>query len=125
MAIETFPLFNLPWFSYEIVVDTETYVFEYRYSERAESWYLDIFDVDQTPVRTGIRIVTGWQLNLRDLDLFEGTLMCVRLDDKGDADPTENDFPSEVAIVYFTGDDLLNENPPTTLAPVVSVEAAP
>lgn len=125
MSIETFPLFDLPWFSYEIAVDSTTYVFEYRYSDRAESWYLDIFDVNRVPLRTGIRIVVGWQLNLRDLSLFEGTLMCVRLDDQGDVDPVESDFPSEVALVYFTGDSLLNPNPPTTLDPVVNVEAAP
>lgn len=125
MSIETFPLFDLPWFAYEIVVDSTTYVFEYRYSDRAESWYLDIFDVNRAPVRTGIRIVVGWQLNLRDLNLFEGTLMCVRLDDKGDVDPVESDFPSEVILAYFTGDSLLNDNPPTTIDPVVSVEAAP
>jgi hypothetical protein len=43
------------------------YVFDFSWSERSESWYLDFYlqtDTDPEPIRTGIRITNNWPLLL-------------------------------------------------------------
>lgn len=105
MAIEVFPLYSEQWFSYQLVVDGRVLIFEYRYSDRAECWYWDIFDVNNNALRTGIRMITGYPLAKRTIDLFEGTPIIIRQDGDSDAAATANDFPNEVAFMYVTGDD--------------------
>jgi hypothetical protein len=106
MAVEGFPLFDLDWFSYQIVVDGTTFQFEFRYSQRATCWYWDVFDIDGTPLQTGTRVITAISLDYQNL--FEGLPMFVRLDGKPNSpDPDQADFPNEVAFLYATGDDAL------------------
>jgi hypothetical protein len=80
---------------------------------------LDIFDVNNNALSTGIRMITGYPLSRRTIDLFEGTLTVVRQDGKGTAIATENDFPNEVALMYVTGDDQFPITDPADLITII------
>jgi hypothetical protein len=112
MAYEIFPLYSSQWFSYQVVVDGRVLIFDYRYSVRAQCWYLDIFDANNNAIRTGIRMITGTPLARRTIDLFEGFAMIVRQDDKGLAIATSSDFPNEVSFMYVTGDEMFEPEDP-------------
>lgn len=119
MAYEVFPLYSEQWFSYQVVVDGRVLIFEYRYSVRAECWYLDIFDANNNALRTGIRMITGTPLARRTIDLFEGFAMIVRDDGQGTAIATANDFPNEVSFMYVTGDEMFEPTDPADQVTII------
>ena len=43
---------------YNVVLDDETFIFEWRYNARADRWTVNLFDVELNPIRHGIRLVT-------------------------------------------------------------------
>lgn len=42
---------------YNVVLDGETFIFEFHYNARADRWTVHVFDVTETPVRHGVRLV--------------------------------------------------------------------
>ena len=108
MAVEKLPLFgDLPQYRYSVVIDGISYIFEYKWNVRADSWYLSILQPDETCIRAGIRIVKDWNLIFRDVNelLFEGVLYVLRADN-GSGDPVFEDFPDATLILQISGDDL-------------------
>jgi hypothetical protein len=121
VAIETIPIFGRrAAFEYNIVIDSVSYRLAFTWINRHGSWYLDILENDSTPIRTGIRVILGWPLTLRDAAndlLFDGVLILQRTDDKT-REPTLEDFGGAVELVLVTDPDIPSV-PSTTRAVIV------
>lgn len=115
MAIEVLPLFSgRAAYEYNIVIDSVSFRLVFTWANRHGSWYLDILEADSTPIRTGIRVILGYPLTLRDAAndlMFDGMLILQRIDDL-DREPTYEDMGRNVELVLITGDDI-----PTGLGP--------
>lgn len=63
MATVQLPTFRaLPDHKYNIVLDSETFILEFHLNKRTNRWSLHIFDVENVPVKHGIRLVEGIDL---------------------------------------------------------------
>jgi len=60
--------YRLPTFAtdpdhkYNIQLDGETFTLEFHRNARADRWNMTVLDVEQVPVRHGVRLVTGIDL---------------------------------------------------------------
>jgi len=58
MATRRLPTFkNNRDHRYNLVLDGDTYVVEFHYNARADRWTTHWFDVTETPIRHGVRLV--------------------------------------------------------------------
>ncbi len=89
-----------PSFRQVVPLDGLNYILDLRWSERANGWFLDLFDDAEDPIRTGIRLVANWNLLrlIADERVPRGVLMA--LASGGDADPTFETLGTEVSLVY-------------------------
>lgn len=109
MAIELIPLFNgRAAYEYNIVIDSVSYRLVFTWANRHGSWYLDILEADSTPIRTGIRVILGYPLTLRDAAnelMFDGMLILQRIDGLT-REPTLQDMGNNVELVLATDEDI-------------------
>ena len=42
---------------YNVILDGDTFIIEFHYNRRADRWTIHVFDVTETPVRHGVRLV--------------------------------------------------------------------
>ena len=62
MALFRVATFPEPLYTFDAPLDGVDYRFKVDYSQRADRWYLSIFDVEGTPLRQGIKISSGADL---------------------------------------------------------------
>lgn len=88
-----------------VALDGVNYILDLRWSERANGWFLDLYDDAEDPIRQGIRLVADWPLLrlIADERAPRGNLMA--LASGGDADPTFETLGTEVSLVYVEPDD--------------------
>lgn len=119
MAIERLPLFSDGSSSYRITIDGVGYIFAFRYAERHDAWYVSVYLEDGTALRVGIRCANAWALNAGDPAplMPAGIFVFVRLDDKenGTAPISLEDFPDNVALLRYSGEDIPTSPPPEEL----------
>ncbi len=56
------PFFQDPLYTFSTSLEGVDYRFKLDYSQRADRWYLSIFDAEGDPIRQGIKLSTGAQL---------------------------------------------------------------
>ena len=54
--------FSDPLYTFDVPLDGVDYLFKVDYSQRADRWYLSVFDVAGEPLRQGIKITSGSNL---------------------------------------------------------------
>lgn len=59
------------------------YLFDVRWNARAASWYFDMFEADETPIISGVRIVLGTYLGRRCTHDFFRRGVLVAVDTSG------------------------------------------
>lgn len=86
MAVRQLPLFpsNLDHV-YNVQLDGLTTKIEWHYNARADRWSIHLYEIDDTPIRHGIRLVTG-------IDLLQRI-------------STDNALPGSLEVVDTTGND--------------------
>lgn len=68
-------VFQLPtsttdsFYVFEIELDGVLFRLEFKFNERDEAWYLNILDVNDNQLRSGLRVVTDWALLIRWQDI--------------------------------------------------------
>ena len=63
MSFLQFPLpQGNPYFSMDVELDGVEYQAEFKFNTRDDAWYMSLYDIEGLPLRTGVRIVNGWQL---------------------------------------------------------------
>lgn len=83
------------------------YRFAFRWNERAASWYMDVLESDDTPIRMGIRVVLGVRLGRRVADsrFPPGELVARDLSGAGREAKLE-DFGTRVVIDYTSPEEV-------------------
>ena len=56
---------STPRYRQEVTIAGTPYLFDVRWNSRAEVWFLDLLQIDETPIRQGIAMVLGTWLGLR------------------------------------------------------------
>lgn len=90
------------------VIETVAYIFDVRWNVRAQAWYMDIREADETPIILGVRLVLGVYLGRRsNHDLFKnGVLIAVDLGIHG-RDAGFDDLGVRVVLKYIPVLDLI------------------
>lgn len=98
---------DLTHYEFSQVLDGVSYVLEFRWNIREESWYLDIRLDDGTRVASGVKIVTDWAL-LRGVRSASRPLgEFVAFDTSGNRqDPKIDNLGSVVKLFYFDASGL-------------------
>lgn len=116
MPVEILPLFSgRAAYNYNIVIDSVSYRFRFWWANRHGSWYMDILESDFTPIRTGIRLIVGWPLTLRDAAndlLFDGVVLVSRIDTET-REPTLQDMGNNILLTLMTDPDIPDAMGPT------------
>jgi hypothetical protein len=68
MAIHELPTFEDPFYTITMTLDGQPYVFDFRFNQREESWYVSISLEDGTELTKGIKILCGVDLLWRCVD---------------------------------------------------------
>ena len=53
---------GLPYYDFDIELDSVEYRLEFMFNGRDESWYMSIYSSDDLPMRVGIKVVNNWVL---------------------------------------------------------------
>jgi hypothetical protein len=97
----------IPNYRVGTTLDGEPYVLDVRWNGRAAAWYLDILDVDETPIEQGIKLVLGAALGSRTLNpaRLRGLLRVSDLTGAG-REATFDDMGERVIVYYYTPAEL-------------------
>ena len=90
-----------------ITLEEINYVFDFRWNDRTERWYMDISEEDETAIRNGISVSLGAILGgrIRDDRFPLGALYAVDLTGEG-IEAGLDDLGERVLIYYFTFEEL-------------------
>jgi hypothetical protein len=96
-------------FNYRVnsVVDGVEYIFDVRWNGRDEAWYMDLYDVDEDPIRTGMKIVLGSLIGRRSVDprYPAGAFVASDLSNSG-TDATFDDLGVRVVVFFYSFEEL-------------------
>ena len=85
-------------------LDGVDYLLDFRYNDRENSWRFSIALTDNTPLATGIKIVTNYPLLQKYADdrLPAGEIFCITSGD--DSNPAQNDLGigKRCLLVYYS-----------------------
>lgn len=105
--MQTLPLTpSVPHYRFGTTLDGIQLTFELRWNGRAASWFMSIFDEDDEPIRSGIRVVLGPELGGRvsDARMPPGQLFAIDLDNSG-VEPGLDDLGERVLVMYISQGD--------------------
>lgn len=102
--IPTFP--ELEAYRMTLALDGVSFVLSFRYMARLDSWYGYLYQIDGTPLHTGLRLAAGVEpfRLLKDARRPDGRFALVPHSDD-DKDPGEGELGDRVFLVYFDADD--------------------
>jgi len=101
-----------PLYTQRVRLEGKDYVFKLDWSLREERFYLSIFDLDNVPIKVGIKVVPNWPLlrRHRTARLPPGELFAFDLaNTDSPAPPTLEDFGTRVQLYYFSSDEEVFE----------------
>lgn len=103
MPAITLPAVSVPTHStFQTDMDGVTYGLETRWNERAQGWFLRIFDAEGNELLSAVRIVVGFFLAKRSSDPRMPPGVIVAMDTSGqDLDPGLTDLGARVQLLYF------------------------
>lgn len=104
------PVFkNEPLYNERVKLDGRDYIFRFDYAGREDRIYMSIYDQDNVPLLTGVKVLAQVILNLRHLfnaALPQGFLIAIDLE-QGGTPPTLVDFGTRVRLFYYEeGEDI-------------------
>lgn len=94
---------NATWYSFNITLDSATYVFELRYNTRKDRWILSIYDAAENPLLVGIVLLIERNLSTQYnyLAIPQGVIFCQ--DDSGQGlQPTLSSFLVDHTLFYLS-----------------------
>lgn len=89
------------------VVDGTEYIFDVRWNARDGAWYMDLLDVEEDPIRTGMKIVLGSLIGARSADPRYplGAFVASDLANSG-IDAGFDDLGVRVVVFFYTATEL-------------------
>jgi hypothetical protein len=87
--IDTTP--DIPFYRQRTTLDGRDYVLTFTWNERNGRWYMDVNDQDDSPIATGVKLVTGWPLLrlYRDERLPPGSLLLLDMEAQEGSNPLD------------------------------------
>ena len=87
--ILTIPTSSDPYYVQRTDLEGKEYTLQFDWCTRESVWYLSIFDVEQVPLATGIKLVCNWPLTYRLADnrLPPGDLLVITKKEADDSPP--------------------------------------
>lgn len=85
-------------------LDGVPYVFEFTWSRRSESWYLDLYlqtDTDPEPISTGLKLTIGWPLLIGNVSDIRPPGQLLVVDSTGEGDPGRLDLGTRCKLYYI------------------------
>lgn len=103
-------------FLFELPIEDVSYLWRFRYLDRADSWYFDVLADDGEILAPGIRVVANWPLTRRfpNPRLFGGLLICFSVTG-APGDPGRDNFGGtggDFVMFHYTADEILADFPP-------------
>jgi hypothetical protein len=91
-----------------VTLNSVAYLFDVSWNAYDGSWWLDVYDASENPIRVGIKCVLGTYLGrtTQAPPFSEGALVCYDTSGSG-LDAGFNDFGSRVKMVYLPATDLI------------------
>lgn len=88
-------------------LDDTQYIFDVRWNGRALTWFLDVFQDDETPIARGLALVLGAAIGSRITDPAwpNGRMFVSDLSNAG-RDATFDDLGTRVQLYYMTAAEL-------------------
>lgn len=94
---------SVPSYRVGTTIEDVQYVLDVRWNARAEAWYIDILDEDETPLRMGMKVVLGAILGGRSALATMPRGMFTAYDTSGnEQDATLDDLGTRVVVYYYT-----------------------
>jgi hypothetical protein len=93
------------------VLQDEEYIFDVRWNSRDSAWYFDVREIDETPIKLGIKVVLGTYFGRSsNHPLFHEGAMVARPPSTTDRrEATFDDLGTRVQIWYYTRDEIVQE----------------
>jgi hypothetical protein len=95
------PFQSYPWFKESTILDNTLYQFEFQWSERGQYWTTNIFNDNDEPILTGVKI----SINSEIINMYSRSQLpfgyLLPVDEKGSYTRIEEtDLGARVAIIY-------------------------
>lgn len=102
---------------FELTLDGRRYLLRFRWMERQASWYMSVYTVAGTPIRTGVRVVVNFPLLSRSGSalLPDGILLGVDVSQAGAEIVAQSELGDRVQLVFTPAADLPGPNPGQSL----------
>lgn len=95
-------------YRFATVITTTAYIFDVRWNTRDAAWYMDVLEVDETPIIRGIKLVLGVYLGRRsNHTLFLNGVFTLSDTSGAKADATFDDLGVRVLLQYIPVLDLI------------------
>jgi hypothetical protein len=106
MAVEIPLRGDMPHYTFEVELEGAVYGFDFRWNERAEGWFVGMYNSRGEPLAVGKRLVVAFPLFARHKGPDFPPGMLIAVDTTGeDRDPGLNDLGSRVKLYYFDSTD--------------------
>lgn len=101
MATVTIPIRTLhPHFDFVVELEGASYTVELQWNDRAERWFISLYDATNAPIFSGATLVCNWDLLRRSVHPQRPPGQFFALSPSG-LDPTYEDlYSNEVTLVY-------------------------
>lgn len=99
---------SIPSYDFTTTIEGRSLIFLPRWNEREVAWFLDITEIDQTPIISGAKLVLGAFIGRESTHIMfrRGVLVCV--DTTGNQQEAGyDDMGVRVLVKYIPGLDLL------------------
>lgn len=101
---------SVPHYRFSTVLAGDPYILDVRWNDRDEAWRFDLYEIDETLIAPGIKIVLGAALGRTHTHkLFAGgaffAIDTAAVSPEAGVDATLDDFGQRVRLVYLTNDD--------------------
>ncbi len=109
VIIPVFP--GEPLYKERVRLEGKDYSFKFDWNNREQRFYMSIRDLEETPLLTGIKIISNWLLLANhhfNPDLPPGQLIAIDLESGGEP-PTFRDFGTRVRLFYYASDEDITE----------------
>ncbi len=96
---------DTPLYTERVTLDGQEFLFRFDWNGREGRWYLDVGDIDEAWIVTGIKIVANMPLLRRCVDPRrpKGILMAIDLSTQKGEPPDLTDLGRRVKLFYFAG----------------------
>jgi len=105
VALDVVP--SIPNYRFTSDLEGVTYIFDLRWNARAQAWFMDLLEEDETPIRHGMKLVLGTLIGSdTKSDKMPPGRFVVEDASGENTDATLDDFGVRVFLYYFDSEEV-------------------